>query len=134
MSGLASARAYVLERELELGLGPLELSLWADFWLGWRRSALPSIGLAASVCRAARAAAPHMLTCLPSPSSLLSSPPPLCRENREAMDKIVEVLLEKESMTGDEFRELLSQYATIPQEHLDAVARQKAPDAELQLA
>jgi cell division protease FtsH len=50
------------------------------------------------------------------------------------MDKIVEVLLEKESMTGDEFRELLSQYATIPQENLDAVARQKAPDAELQLA
>ncbi|EFN54111.1 hypothetical protein CHLNCDRAFT_25190 [Chlorella variabilis] len=55
-------------------------------------------------------------------------------ENREAMDRIVEVLLEQESITGDEFRALLSQYAAIPQENLDAVARQKQPDAELQLA
>ena len=29
------------------------------------------------------------------------------------MDRIVEVLLEKESMTGDEFRALLSQYAQV---------------------
>ena len=50
------------------------------------------------------------------------------------MDRIVEVLLEQESITGDEFRALLSQYAAIPQENLDAVARQKQPDAELQLA
>lgn len=118
------------------------------------------------------------------------------------MDRIVEVLLEKESMTGDEFRALLAQFAQvrlrwlldaslvlccpwvtsrvrgppgclqgryrppanrrrllghshrsqalrstldrpalliafplqIPQENLDAVARQKQPDAELQLA
>lgn len=56
------------------------------------------------------------------------------RDNREAMDRIVEVLLEKESMTGDEFRALLAQFAQIPQENLDAVARQKQPDAELQLA
>lgn len=126
-------------------------------------------------------------------------------DNREAMDRIVEVLLEKESMTGDEFRALLAQYAQvrrrsallfvllvlscvplvgclhcsasahcapggercslaarnlnfhcahltaartltpppphssllppqIPQENLDAVARQKQPDSELQLA
>ncbi|PRW39337.1 ATP-dependent zinc metalloprotease FTSH chloroplastic [Chlorella sorokiniana] len=55
-------------------------------------------------------------------------------DNREAMDRIVEVLLEKESMTGDEFRALLSQFTQIPQENLDAVARQKQPDAELQLA
>ncbi|KAK9815331.1 hypothetical protein WJX72_001887 [[Myrmecia] bisecta] len=37
------------------------------------------------------------------------------RDNREAMDKIVEVLLEKETMTGDEFREILSRYTTIPE-------------------
>lgn len=55
-------------------------------------------------------------------------------ENREGIDRIVEVLLENESMTGDEFRAILSQYATIPQENLDAVARQKQPDIELQLA
>lgn len=29
---------------------------------------------------------------------------------------------------GDEFRAILSEFATIPQEHLDAVARQKAPE------
>ncbi|KAL4427347.1 hypothetical protein ABPG77_003256 [Micractinium sp. CCAP 211/92] len=56
------------------------------------------------------------------------------RENREAMDAIVEVLLEKETMTGDEFRAILSKYATMPQENIDAVARQKQPDAELSLA
>lgn len=38
-----------------------------------------------------------------------------CRDNREAMDAIVEVLLEKETMTGDEFRAILSKYATMPQ-------------------
>lgn len=31
------------------------------------------------------------------------------------MDAIVEVLLEKETMTGDEFRAILSKYATMPQ-------------------
>ncbi|KAI7837879.1 hypothetical protein COHA_008366 [Chlorella ohadii] len=56
------------------------------------------------------------------------------RDNRAAMDRIVEVLLEKESMTGDEFRALLSQFAQIPQENVEAVARQKQPDADLQLA
>ncbi|PSC67652.1 ATP-dependent zinc metalloprotease FTSH chloroplastic [Micractinium conductrix] len=56
------------------------------------------------------------------------------RENREAMDAITEALLEKESLTGDEFRAILSMYATIPQENLDAVAMQKAPAAELSLA
>eukprot|EP00898_Chlorokybus_atmophyticus_P001112 jgi/Chlat1/2000/Chrsp158S02317 len=37
------------------------------------------------------------------------------RNNREAMDKIVEVLVEKETITGDEFRSILSQYTTIPE-------------------
>ncbi|KAL4524246.1 hypothetical protein Ndes2437B_g05030 [Nannochloris sp. 'desiccata'] len=52
-------------------------------------------------------------------------------ENREAMDAAVEILLEKETMTGDEFREVIAKYATIPQENIDAVARQKMPDAAL---
>ncbi|XP_057429140.1 ATP-dependent zinc metalloprotease FTSH 2, chloroplastic [Lotus japonicus] len=39
------------------------------------------------------------------------------RNNREAMDKIVEVLLEKETMTGDEFRALLSEFVEIPAEN-----------------
>jgi cell division protease FtsH len=58
----------------------------------------------------------------------------MCSENREAMDAAVEVLLEKESITGDEFRAILSKYAQIPQENLDAVERQKQPDPELSLA
>lgn len=36
------------------------------------------------------------------------------RNNRAAIDKIVEVLLEKETMTGDEFRAILSEYTEIP--------------------
>eukprot|EP00250_Pteridium_aquilinum_P005221 c15352_g1_i1 orf=117-2216(+) len=36
------------------------------------------------------------------------------RNNRTAMDKIVEVLLEKETMSGDEFRAILSEFTEIP--------------------
>ena len=32
------------------------------------------------------------------------------QDNREAMDAIVEVLVEKETLTGDEFRKILSTY------------------------
>ncbi|KAL9384907.1 hypothetical protein Peur_021917 [Populus x canadensis] len=39
------------------------------------------------------------------------------RSNREAIDKIVEVLLEKETMTGDEFRAILSEFVEIPTEN-----------------
>ncbi|KAK6281770.1 hypothetical protein POUND7_015595 [Theobroma cacao] len=39
------------------------------------------------------------------------------RSNREAIDKIVEVLLEKETMTGDEFRAILSEFVEIPSEN-----------------
>ncbi|XP_013604049.1 PREDICTED: ATP-dependent zinc metalloprotease FTSH 8, chloroplastic-like isoform X2 [Brassica oleracea var. oleracea] len=39
------------------------------------------------------------------------------RNNREAMDKIVEVLLEKETMSGDEFRAILSEFTEIPPEN-----------------
>lgn len=34
------------------------------------------------------------------------------------MDRIVEVLQEVETMTGEEFRKLLSQYTTIPEVNL----------------
>lgn len=46
------------------------------------------------------------------------------QNNREAMDKIVEVLLEKETLTGKEFRELLSQYTTIPEENMQAAVEE----------
>ncbi|KAL9272326.1 ATP-dependent zinc metalloprotease FTSH 2, chloroplastic-like protein [Drosera capensis] len=39
------------------------------------------------------------------------------RNNREAIDKIVEVLLEKETINGDEFRAILSEYTEIPVEN-----------------
>ena len=40
------------------------------------------------------------------------------RDNREAIDLIVEELLETETMTGERFRELLGQYVTIPEENI----------------
>ncbi|EFJ49214.1 hypothetical protein VOLCADRAFT_74350 [Volvox carteri f. nagariensis] len=48
-------------------------------------------------------------------------------ENREAMDRIVEVLMEKETLTGDEFRAMLAEYTTIPEENIKAVDAQRKP-------
>ena len=36
-------------------------------------------------------------------------------KNREAMDKIVELLIEKETLDGDEFVSILSQFTNIPE-------------------
>nr|QKY65074.1 chloroplast ATP-dependent zinc metalloprotease FTSH6 [Passiflora biflora] len=41
------------------------------------------------------------------------------RNNREAIDKLVEVLVEKETLTGDEFTAILSEFTDIPLEQLD---------------
>uniref|UniRef100_A0A0C9QP46 TSA: Wollemia nobilis Ref_Wollemi_Transcript_15167_2336 transcribed RNA sequence n=1 Tax=Wollemia nobilis TaxID=56998 RepID=A0A0C9QP46_9CONI len=41
------------------------------------------------------------------------------RNNREAMDKIVEILLEKETLSGDEFRAILSEFREIPVNNKD---------------
>lgn len=40
------------------------------------------------------------------------------------MDAIVEVLLQKETMDGHEFREMLSKYVTIPEENRVAPSEQ----------
>lgn len=45
---------------------------------------------------------------------------PLSRICREAIDRIVEDLLEKETLTGDEMRTTLAQYTTIPEENIKA--------------
>ena len=45
------------------------------------------------------------------------------RDNRVAMDVIVEELIETETMTGERFREILSKYATIPEEQFAAAKR-----------
>ena len=39
----------------------------------------------------------------------------LMRDNREAIDRLVDLLVEKETMDGDEFRQILSEYVDIPE-------------------
>ena len=39
----------------------------------------------------------------------------IVRNNREAMDKLVELLIEKETLNGEEFVKILSQYTKIPE-------------------
>merc|ERR1712176_891748 len=40
------------------------------------------------------------------------------RENREAIDEIVEVICEKETISGEEFRSILATYTAIPEENM----------------
>merc|ERR1712151_613572 len=40
------------------------------------------------------------------------------RENREAIDEIVEVICGKETISGEEFRSILATYTTIPEENM----------------
>merc|ERR1711904_8717 len=47
-------------------------------------------------------------------------------DNRSAMDHIVEVLLEKETLSGEEFRRLLCEFTTIPEENIKSVDRLKS--------
>lgn len=47
------------------------------------------------------------------------------RDNREAIDVITELLIDKETLAGDEFRKILSEYTTIPAENVEAA---KAPE------
>ncbi|GBF97021.1 extracellular protease [Raphidocelis subcapitata] len=48
-------------------------------------------------------------------------------DNREAIDRIVEVLMEKETISGNDFRAMLSKYTTIPEENLQAVVEEATP-------
>jgi cell division protease FtsH len=47
------------------------------------------------------------------------------RNNRDAIDQLVDILLEKETLSGDEFRSILSEYTDIAQkrENLNAVPK-----------
>ena len=36
-------------------------------------------------------------------------------KNRSAMDKLVEILIEKETMDGEEFCKILSEYTVVPE-------------------
>ncbi|OIT39640.1 PREDICTED: ATP-dependent zinc metalloprotease FTSH 6, chloroplastic [Nicotiana attenuata] len=42
------------------------------------------------------------------------------RNNREAINKLVDVLLEKETLTGDEFRAILSEFTNIPSDNINS--------------
>ncbi|MBD3880592.1 ATP-dependent zinc metalloprotease FtsH [Phormidium tenue FACHB-886] len=46
----------------------------------------------------------------------------LIREHRELIDKLVDLLLEQETIEGEQFRQIVSQYATLPEKQL-AVAK-----------
>ena len=39
----------------------------------------------------------------------------IVRENRAAVDRVVDILVEKETIDGDEFRRILSEYTTVPE-------------------
>lgn len=41
------------------------------------------------------------------------------RNNREAIDKLVDVLMERETLTGDEFRAILSEFTDLPSPQID---------------
>jgi cell division protease FtsH len=39
----------------------------------------------------------------------------LVAEHRDCMDRVVELLIDKESLDGEEFRAIVSEFATIPE-------------------
>ena len=39
----------------------------------------------------------------------------IIRENRDVIDRVVDLLIEKESIDGDEFRQIVSEYTTVPE-------------------
>lgn len=45
------------------------------------------------------------------------------RDNREAIDEVVELILEKETISGDEFRAILEKYTEIPEENKKFLTR-----------
>lgn len=44
----------------------------------------------------------------------------MVRENRELMDKIVDILLEQETIDGEQFRQIVAECSIIPDQHLAA--------------
>jgi len=42
----------------------------------------------------------------------------ICRNNREAIDKIVEKLIVDETIRGEDFRHMLSKYTQIPESNM----------------
>ncbi|MEO0521208.1 MAG: cell division protein FtsH, partial [Cyanobacteria bacterium P01_A01_bin.116] len=38
----------------------------------------------------------------------------IIRENRDVVDRVVDLLIEKEAIDGDEFRQIVGEYTTVP--------------------
>lgn len=54
------------------------------------------------------------------------------RENREAIDKLVDVLLDKETLTGDEFRAILSEFKELSVNQIDRSSTREMIKAQVQ--
>ncbi len=39
----------------------------------------------------------------------------IVRENREVMDRLVDLLIEKETIDGEEFRQIVAEYTDVPE-------------------
>ncbi|MGB3509101.1 MAG: ATP-dependent zinc metalloprotease FtsH [Microcoleaceae cyanobacterium] len=49
----------------------------------------------------------------------------IIRENRALMDRLVDLLLEKETIEGDEFRQIVSEYTVLPEKQLISINLEK---------
>ena len=49
----------------------------------------------------------------------------LIKANLAALDSAVDTLYDAETLSGDEFREIIAQYCAIPVENMEAVERQR---------
>ena len=47
----------------------------------------------------------------------------IIRENRALVDRLVDVLIERETLDGDEFRNIVSEYATLPEKEMVKIAK-----------
>ena len=39
----------------------------------------------------------------------------MVEDNRVAVDRVVDILIEKETLDGDEFRQIIAEYTTVPE-------------------
>lgn len=51
----------------------------------------------------------------------------IIRDNRVAIDRLVDLLIERETIDGKEFRQLLTEYSALPKPQLDLSKQQLTP-------
>ena len=42
----------------------------------------------------------------------------IIKDNRVIIDKLVDLLIEKETISGEEFRDIVSEFATVPEKNI----------------